>query len=81
MSPIFLIQKEKFDSDVFDAGLKFISEIEHDDMKLLMVYVGDYYMYYGYRFEATLTQMLLKKMEKYKISTAVLTKILGYRLG
>ena len=44
-----------------------------------MIYVGEYYMYYGYRFEATLTQMLLQKMKKYKIPAAILCKILGYR--
>ena len=75
----FWFKKEKFDNDIFDSGLKFISDIVHDDLKLLMIYVGEYYMYYGYRFEATLTQMLLQKMKKYKISAAILCKILGYR--
>lgn len=34
---IFDLKKVKFDNDVFDSGLKFISEIEHDDLKLLIV--------------------------------------------
>ena len=75
----FWFKKEKFDNDIFDSGLKFISDIVRDDLKLLMIYVGEYYMYYGYRFEATLTLMLLQKMKKYKIPEAILCKILGYR--
>ena len=63
--------------DVFDAGVKSISDFGKDDLMPHFIYCGYYYYYH----QEKLKEMILTKMRKYGIQSSILTMLGMERLS
>ena len=70
--------KEKNDLEVFDAGVKSVSEFGNDDLMPHFIYCGDHYLSTKESLNR-LKEIFLTKMEKYGIRLAILTMLIMRR--
>ena len=63
--------KEEFDSEIFDEGIKQAAKKTDKDLKILFIYAGSYYRWY-YR-QRIIKKMFVPKMRQHGIRQAVLT--------
>ena len=66
------------DLEIFDAGVKSISDFGKDDLMPHFIYCGDYY-YLGRR--GKLEEIILTKMTKYGIQSSILTMLMMVRVN
>ena len=59
--------------DIFDAGVKSISDFGKDDLMPHFIYCGDYY--FGLKGREKLREIILTKMRKYGIQSSILTML------
>ena len=64
-------QKETFDAEQFDLGIKKAAECQANDLKTHFIIAGDYYFYPEH--EEKMKSMILNKMKKYGIKDAKVT--------
>ena len=67
----FYPNEEKFDSQIFDEGIKQASENTPKDLKILFIYAGSYYRWYHR--QRKIKNMFVPKMRQHGIRQAVLT--------
>ena len=63
--------KEKFDAEIFDEGIKQAAKNTDKDLKFLFIYAGSYYRWHHRR--PIIKKMFVPKMRKHGIRQAVLT--------
>jgi len=66
------------DRDIFDAGVKSISDFGDDDLMPHFIYCGDYY-FDGEERREKLKGIILIKMRKYGIQSSILTMLEMWR--
>ena len=67
------------DLEIFDAGVKYISDFGDDDLMPHFIYCGYHYFYSEERREK-LKEIILTKMRKYEIQSSILTRLMMTRL-
>ena len=69
--------KEQYDLDIFDDGVKSISDFGKDDLMPHFIYCGDHYhhepKYYHHEGKEKLKEIILTKMRKFGIQSSILT--------
>ena len=65
------------DFEIFDAGVKSMSDSGKDDLMPHFIYCGQYYFWYNIRLKA----IILTKMKKYGIQSSILTMLMMWRLN
>ena len=74
----YWFKKAEFDADAIDSCIKFAAEAKVIDMNLHLIYAGDHYIHISFRFD-NFQKIILQKLHKYQIKSAMLTKIMGTR--